>query len=138
VLTAAGDAASNRVKWWEANCAYAQKILHWMTADPADTTATLTTDRRRLLTPAQRFQEVVGPNGVVLMAPLPKRSDLQPENLQLIPQCDAATRSLDGGPLGVRLPIGPDLTPTSKPSGPPNKTTTPQKTPSKGPFRPDF
>ncbi|MCA9010975.1 MAG: hypothetical protein KDB01_14585 [Planctomycetaceae bacterium] len=124
--------------WWEGNSAYSPVIRHWLTASPASTGNSFDADRLHVDNGGRFIGAVVGNEGVLLSGPLPALSELTPTHFSLLPTCVAATRAVDGGPLGIRLPVGPDLTVRTTPETPGGGKPTPKPVAPRGPFRPDF
>jgi serine/threonine-protein kinase len=124
---------ADRLRWWELGCGYTTGFQSWLAG-----TGSASGDwaEREELLSGMLADAVTGERGVVVIDPSAHPLDLLASNLRVREDCLAARWAEDGGPLGMRLPIGPEL--KVQESGKPASPTRPVPTLGRGRTIPDF
>ncbi|MEZ5942598.1 MAG: serine/threonine-protein kinase [Planctomycetaceae bacterium] len=132
ILATSSDVASGQqLDWWEADCGFSPQLAHWEWV--ADGTSKVSfSAAREALQPGQILDAVTSVRQVLLAQSLPELEEFVAESVALESSCAAATWAPDGGPVGIRLPIGPTDALATGTSDAPSSNPRPER------FRPDF
>ncbi|MCA8995174.1 MAG: hypothetical protein KDA88_24570 [Planctomycetaceae bacterium] len=95
-----------QLDWWETDCGFSPQFAQWQRVIGENSTVSFTAARESLR-PGQILDAISTQRRVLLAQSLPELQELTAESVTLQPACDAANWAPDGGPIGIRLPIGP-------------------------------
>jgi len=96
----------NAFRWWGSGNAYAQQIHQWLRVNNQAMSTTFTS-WSQLWGTGHIVEPLHGPKAVLLAKPLPEWEQMTSTHFALDSTCEAHSWTLDGGPVGIAGPIGP-------------------------------